>query len=241
ESDVYKRQPEGFPLATELDPPAMTAAMGQYFITGGLVSHWQGKTDSAEAGNAALDAGAGEMTGESLYTVATALPDTFASGFADGEAVSRLRGIRLFPRTHGFLFSAATVGDLCRWLSERRLPLFIWHTEIEWRDLRELARAFGDLSIVVESQPRKIIYCAEPLLDLLRSCPSAFVETSNLTAPLFQEVLKSVGAERLIYGSFMPMNDPLVPLGVLLDSDMPDADRTLVAGGNLKRLIGAVA
>jgi hypothetical protein len=53
--------------------------------------------------------------------------------------------------------------------------------------------------------------------------------------------LQHVGAGRLIFGSFLPVSDPLVPLGLILDAEMSEADRALIAGGNLRRLIGGGA
>jgi predicted TIM-barrel fold metal-dependent hydrolase len=64
------------------------------------------------------------------------------------------------------------------------------------------------------------------------------VEISNLTGPAFEIALQQVGPERLIFGSFLPVGDPLVPLGMILDAELSEDGRGLVAGGNLRRLIG---
>ncbi len=52
--------------------------------------------------------------------------------------------------------------------------------------------------------------------------------------------MKEFGAERLIFGSFMPVNDPLVPIGMIIDADIEEKDKLLIASGNIKRIIEEV-
>jgi hypothetical protein len=162
-----------------------------------------------------------------------------AAGLAgSGNGLGLLAGVRLFPKTHGFVLAEWCVGSLCRWMAERRLPLFMWHTEIEWEAVYRLAKVFSELAIVIESQPRKIIYQLRPLMALMRDCPNVHVEISNLTGPAFEMLLEDFGARRLIYGSFLPANDPLVAAGMILDAEISEDDRALIAGGNLRGLTG---
>lgn len=242
--NLWLGRPQEFPLAEEMDLAALRTAMADHFISGGLVSHWRGRTVSPQEGNTSLLAAGVDTTGSGLGIIMTGLP-LFPSESGPlpgmGEPPSHLRGARLFPQSHGFPLADWLIGSLARWMIDRRLPLFIWHTELDWQDLYALSKAFPDLAIVVESQPRKIIYQTRPLLALMRDCPNTFLEISNLTGPAFELALKSVGPTRLIFGSFMPVNDPFVPLGMLLDAHIPDPDRALIAGGNLRRLLGGGA
>jgi predicted TIM-barrel fold metal-dependent hydrolase len=67
------------------------------------------------------------------------------------------------------------------------------------------------------------------------------LETSNLVgAGLVEYSVRAFGPERLIFGSFLPVNDPLVGLGMILDAEIPLDQKGLIAGGNLRRLIGEV-
>ena len=240
DANLWLGRPQGFPLADEFDVAALRGAMAEHFIAGGLVSHWRGKTVSPQEGNAALQAMGQELAAAGLHVIMTGLPlvrPEVGPLPGQGEPHPRTRGVRVFPKTHGFPLTPWCAGTLCEWLVARRLPLFVWHTELDWGELRDLARQLPDLSIVVESQPRKIIYQARPLFALMNDCPNVFLEISNLTGPCFDLALGSFGPERLIFGSFMPVGDPFVPSGLILDAAMSDADRALVAGGNLRRLI----
>ncbi len=67
------------------------------------------------------------------------------------------------------------------------------------------------------------------------------VEISNFPSQAHVEyVAHEFGAARLIYGSFLPVNDPLVPIGMVLDADIPDAEKKMIAGDNLRRLLAEV-
>jgi hypothetical protein len=221
----------------------LAAAWNTSFIRSGLVSHWHGTVLSAQDGNRALvealpllPAGCGIIwTGVPLLDgEAEPLPGI-------GSAPKRLGGVRLFPKTHRFPLSAWAIGSLCRWMVERRVPLFIGHTELDWSALREVARAFPTLPIVVDSQPQKMLYHARPLFALMGECANVRVETSNFVGQGFIEyAVRHFGPERLLFGTFLPVGDPLVPIGMLVDADIAEADKALIAGGNLRRLLSEV-
>lgn len=240
DANLWLGRAQGFPLAREMDMAGLRAAMEERGIAGGLVSHWSGKTASPQQGNTLLLEAGLERAGRPLRMIATGLPLVTREGGplpGCGEAAALLAGVRLYPKTHGFVLAEWCVGSLCKWMIERRLPLFMWHTEFEWESVYRLAKTFGDLAIVIESQPRKVIYQLRPLMALLRDCPNVSLEISNLTGPAFEMILADFGARRLIYGSFLPANDPLVPVGMILDASVSDDDRALIAGGNLRGLV----
>ena len=52
--------------------------------------------------------------------------------------------------------------------------------------------------------------------------------------------MREFGAERLLFGSFLPVSDPLVPIGMVLDADLSEEEKRLIAGDNLRRLLEGV-
>ncbi len=240
DANLWLGQPQGFPLAVGCGADALKGAMAGHFIGGGLVSHWRGKTVSPQEGNGALETAGIDWSGTSLHAMWTGLPPyPREGGLLPGpdSLPAHVRAVRVFPKTCGFPLAEWSIGLLVKCLIKQGCPLFIWHTELDWQDLYRLGKAYPQLRIVVESQPRKIIYQIRPLFALMRDCPNVLLEISNLTGPCFESALRCFGPERLIFGSFLPMNDPRVPLGMILDAEMPEADRKLVAGGNLRRII----
>lgn len=248
DSNIWLGKPEGFPLANEITVKCLEDQLKKVFIKGGLVSHWRGKTISAQDGNRALLEAQSLLSGN-FYSIWTGLPLYPTEpgplpgmepdpNLGKDKYTSQVRGVRLFPKSHNFQLVEWTIGSLCQWLIEHHIPLFIWHTEIDWSVLRQLALAFPELIIVIETQTRKILYHTRPLFILMRECPNIYLELSNFAGTGFIEyAVGEFGAERLFFGSFLPVSDPLVPMGMILDADISEKDKALIASGNLRRLI----
>jgi len=243
DAGLWLGPPEGFPFAEELKPDQLPALLESRFLTGGLLSHWHGKTVSAQDGNGKL-LEIVEGLGQHFFAAWTALPLYPAEAEpvpGKGELPRNVRAARIFPKTHHFPLEEWCVGSLCDWLSERRIPLLIWHTEAEWDPLYRLALAFPKLPIIVETQTQKILYHSRPLFALMLNCSNVHVELSNFAGQGFLEyAVREFSAERLIFGSFAPVSDPFVPMGLVLDADISDREKKLIAGANLKRLIAEV-
>jgi len=237
--NVCLGRPEGFPLAEEIPPERLNEVLDERLITGGLVSHWRGKTVSPQQGNESVMQDLRRQT-KDLFAAWTGLP-LFPSelGPVPGstETPKEVRGVRIFPKSHHFPMTDWCVGSLCEWLIDRRMPLFIWHTELDWPPMYQIAKTFPTLSIVIETQVQKILYHTRPLFLLMRDCRNVLVELSNFVGQGFVEyAAREFGAHRLIFGSFLPVNDPLVAMGMILDAEIPEEQKALIAGGNLRRL-----
>lgn len=243
DAGIWLGPPVGYPLAVALTPQQLPRALERGFVRGGLVSHWRGKTVSAQDGNLALEL-ARPYLPQDTYVVWTGLPlDPAEPGPLPGrgDLPDHVRGVRIFPKSHGYPLAGWTIGSLCDWLVEHRLPLLVWHVEIEWPSLRALAQEFPRLRIVVETQTQKILYHSRPLFALLRDCPNVLVEISNFVGAGFLEyAVRKFGAGRFVFGSFQPMNDPLVPIGMILDAEIAEAEKAMIAGGNLRALVNEV-
>ncbi len=243
DAGLWLGAPSGFPLAAEATAESLRADMTLYGLRGGLVSHWRGVTESAQAGNESVTQ-ASIPWDEHLHAVWTGLPlGPGQSGPLPGQDIAppSLRAARIFPHSHNFLTADWCLGGLCRWLQERAMPLVIQHTEIDWPDLHQLACAHPELPIILEGQTRKLLYHTRTLFALLHECPNVRVELSNFVAQgLLEFAVAQVGPERLIFGSFWPVNDPLVPIGLILDADIPWEHKKMVAGDNLRRLLQGV-
>ncbi len=232
-----------FPYAPEIGPANLEEIYAQYGITGGLVSDWKGLTLSAQEGNETLIE-TEDCLPENTWTVWTGLPllpKEQGPLPGSGKPNGKLRGIRIFPKSHRYECTSWVLGDLCTWCVEFKVPLFIWHVEADWRGLFEIAWEFKKLTLVVETQWQKILYHNRSLYSLMHYCPNVWIEISNFTGPDFlHHAVNSFGADRFIYGSFLPMNDPFVPIGMLGDADIEVEEKKQIAGKTLHRLIGEV-
>jgi predicted TIM-barrel fold metal-dependent hydrolase len=85
--------------------------------------------------------------------------------------------------------------------------------------------------VVLETRDKKIIYHARALFPLMRDFPNIDVGTSNFVGPGYIErAAREYGAGRLLFGSFLPVNDPAVSLGMILHRRRRRPPRALPAG-----------
>jgi len=105
-------------------------------------------------------------------------------------------------------------------------------------DIHTICESFPDLPVVI-LQPT---YNSQPQLLVLAQKH----RNLHFTIPiygLFREVENTaaiIGADRLLFGTNMPMLDPSLGMGLILYAAMNDRDKALIAGGNLKRLLDSV-
>jgi len=238
DASLWLGRPEGFPLAEEMDVAQLTQVLDAHRISGGLISHWRGKSVSPQEGNAALET-AMPRSSERLFAVMTCLPlyPTQPGPLPGlGAPPQNLRGVRLFPRSHGFSLEDYVIGSLCEWTIEHRLPLMMWHSEIPWRQFHRLTGQYPHVLFVIESAPVPIGANLRAVATVMRDYPNIMLEISNVTGPFLEYAHNRFGPQRLLFGSFLPVNDPRVPQGMLFDADIPEVDRHLIAGDNLWRI-----
>jgi hypothetical protein len=243
DANIWLGKPQGFPLAEEIKSCELSQRMKRYGIKKACISHWLGKTASAQDGNKAL-INISDSIDEQCRCIYTALP-LFPEGFGPlpgpDMILPKFGGVRIFPRTNCFSATSWGLNSLCEWLIAKRIPLFIWHTEIDLENLYVLANSFPKLQIILESQPQKLIYHTCSVFALMKNCRNICLEISNLVAPgLLKYAVRQLGAQRFVYGSFLPANDPMVAVSLLLESGLDLNDINLIAGGNMQGIVGAI-
>ncbi len=237
---IWLGEPADFPLATAFGFEEMADYMRSHNVAGGFISHWAGLTLSPQRGNKALldVVSTADKNWRMVFTGLPLYPTDEGPLPGQHKPHQCLAGVRLFPKSHSYALTEWVVGTLLDWQELYGLPLFLWHTEIQWEDLYTLAKQHPNLSIVVETQREKILYHMRTLLPLMRDCGNVCVETSNLTGQGYlEQVVRDCGAERVLFGSFFPVNDLSVAMGMLLDADIGQDERSLIASKNLLRML----
>jgi hypothetical protein len=244
DAGVWFGCPEYFPLSHEFFLEDLSRMTDTYFAKGGMISHWEGYSSSAQEGNKIL-AELDTYLPDSWYTTWTGLPLTAEEpGLLPGKNMSygKMRGVRMFPKSHRYRFLPWAVASICRWCGETRIPIFLWHVEVDWDDLYETAVKYNHCSFVIETQWQKILYHIRNLFGLMEICPNIYVEISNFAGQDYlRDAVDKFGSHRFLYSSFFPVNDPFVPMGILQLSDLSEEHKKKIAGENLQEMIKGVA
>ncbi len=249
DSNLWIGRPRVPEFASGFDLDALCRHLRRYGIRGGVVSHFAAPAYSPEWANARLlEALAGRAADQAapLWAGITLLPEMFVPeqrGRADlAQAISRgARLARLFPRSHNFSLRGWCSGALLQALTDHRLPLVLWHTEASWEDIRALCATYPELPVIVEGTPQKILYHDRLFYPLLEAHPNLHLELHNLAAYLaVEDLARRFGAQRLIYGSYMPVYDPNAAMMQVTHARLSDEDKACIAHRNLAGLLAQV-
>ena len=132
--------------------------------------------------------------------------------------------------------SLETVAAEC---ARARVPLVVRHTDVDLPSLGELAAAYPDLPLVIESGPLKLLYHLAILESLLQAHPNLWLCTYNLCNWLGLERLCAAGVgDRLLFGTHAPHYDAHVSAAPVALAHLPWEQRGDLAGNNARRLLG---
>ena len=146
--------------------------------------------------------------------------------------------VRLFPSAGMMGFSLAdwTCGELFDALSEAGVPLFVSLSEIGWDGVSGVLEAHPRLALVVTHQAYRV---DRELYPLLERHPSLHIETSGYQNHWgIESIVERFGAGRLLFGTQMPRLQAGSSMANVAYAQVSDADRQLIAAGNLERLLG---
>ena len=215
-----------------LDADCLLREMDRFSIRQGLVSHWQSEEYDAVLGNEAL----AREIGPHMTPAWGVLPATEHLGVL---AARKPVAVRLTPGTTQSNFSLANwcAGNLLDYLQQHAVITLITIADIGWNGVAVLLENFPRLPLVVlETGYRSDRY----LFPLLKRFPTLHFDSSTYLAHRQLEAfVESHGADRILFGTRLPLYTPAAALGVLATSRICDADQLAIAGGNLRRLLAA--
>ena len=164
------------------------------------------------------------------------------------EAMQREKvgALFLFPNRFKFNLSDWCIDALVEPLADAGVPLFINYNAAgpaggamdmtDWKDVVALCRRHPNLPVIVSEhrirRSQRLIYRA------LDACPGLHIELSGYWLYHGVEyITRRWGAERLIFGSNWPTFGPHMTLAMLSMASIPESDKRLIAGDNLRGLI----
>ncbi|MFQ6096735.1 MAG: amidohydrolase family protein [Armatimonadota bacterium] len=230
------------PRPTEFtDRESLLREMDNCGIGEALVYHATAREFSPAAGNEELMC---ELAGEDrLHPCWVLLPHATAE-FPEPEVlvpemIARgARAARLWPKHHQFVMNEATCGRLFSALEEHKVPLILDMGQTDWRELERIMRRHPAMPVIVLETFYRVDRYTYPLFE---SHENFYLETA--TYEVFggiEAICERFGPERLVFGTGMPVRDPGGAVSPIIYADMDDEARRLVAGDNLRRLLGEV-
>ncbi len=161
---------------------------------------------------------------------------------------SGIKALRLFPNVHCYTLKPYVLRGVLDEAAAWRLPVFIdcvsrdgigtvdstWDFFPDYDGIYELATVWPDVDFIVVIPGMTSQRQQYAILD---ACPNVHIETSAYSYRFIENVCRLYSAERVIFGSYMPVVDPAAGMTGVLYANITDEEKALVAGGNLERLI----
>jgi hypothetical protein len=161
--------------------------------------------------------------------------------YTDYMLENNVLAVRLFPDSQRFSVEDWSADSLFGILQEKRIPLFIWSREITWDLLYKICKKYSKLPVIVEQCEEETYRNLRYLYPLLEKCQNLWMEVHNSHLYLqVDDIVKRFGAERLIFSTYYPVDDPQTSLMLITHGDFSPVEKELIAHGNLEKLMDGV-
>lgn len=151
------------------------------------------------------------------------------------------RAIKIYPPYTPFNLDDPAWDPIYQFADRRKLTL-ISHTGSETtcppRLFAQVAPRFANANFVVGHSGNIEPYRSEAIA-AARACSNVYLETCSTfrTPGVIEELVSGAGADRVLFGSDIPLMDPRPQLGKILTAAITDDDKRQIIGDNARRLL----
>jgi len=225
--------------------------MAYYGISEALVTHAMSREHHPIDGNAAVMEEIKKSP--NLHAAWALLPTASGEMSPPRELIPQMisqqvKAVKLFYGSYAFAISDWCIGEVLEVLEEHRVPVFLDPDReldtrdadrFDWDAVDSLCRSHPALPVILSEarfrSSNRILY------QLLSKHANLHIELSGYWAHHAVEfIVREFGAQRLIFGTRMPVRDPACAIGQVAYADISEKDKKLVAGDNLRRLLAEV-
>lgn len=216
----------------------LLAEMEYLGISEALVTHRWASRWSPHLGNEKLDETIAPHP--NLYPCYVALPPATGEIAPPAEfarAVKANHGaVRVCPNDHQWRLTDWCAGELLEALEAENIPVLVAMQQASFDDIAGTLERYGGLHIIVMDTSYRINRTIYPLF---ARYPNLHLEIHSYQIPWgIEDVVRRFGAERLVFGTALPESDGGGPISQVVYSPLPDEQKALIAGGNLRRMLG---
>lgn len=161
---------------------------------------------------------------------------------------NRARVFRIFPLDHHFSVQGWSMGKVFSIMQDRRLPLVIslgqltWaFNQVWWDTLYYLSTSYPHLPIIVDGHSTQELTQSRFILPILKSCFNLYLDIHNLIQyRIIEEIVKQVGAEKLLFSSGIPFSNPGASVMRVLMAEIQKEEKAKIAEGNIRKILSEV-
>ncbi|MCL2299546.1 MAG: amidohydrolase family protein [Firmicutes bacterium] len=148
-------------------------------------------------------------------------------------------GIKPYWPYQGFSLLDERLAPWLEYANERRLLLLLHCPVPDFGEADTLCGRYPDITFVL-AHAGSSYETAEKCLRVAKARPNALLEITytTLTRGLIEYLVSKIGAERVLYGSDLPMRDPAPQLGWVAYARISEEDKKKIFYENIKRLMG---
>lgn len=149
-----------------------------------------------------------------------------------------VRAVRIFPKTHNWSLAEWSAGELLDALEKHAIPLFIDFAETSCDQVHALCEKHPRLPVVLTGTPFRL---SRLVYALLARTTNLHIELSAFQLHCgIEDICARFGARRLLFGSAAPHFNPAPSVMAVKYSGTTEAEKALIASGNLQRLLDSV-
>lgn len=154
-----------------------------------------------------------------------------------------MKGIELQPNYHGYNLGSSILAPIINVAIKTKAPVLIpLRISMDWNlptikvsNISEVVKTYTDANFIVGCFNYGEI---EELISLMNDVTNVMVESSGLQLMYgIERVVKEVGAERVLFGSGMPIQSVGAALAKIKKADIDEEDKRLILGDNAIRVL----
>ncbi|MFD2329957.1 amidohydrolase family protein [Cohnella sp. GCM10020058] len=231
-------------LQPVLGVEALVRSLAEHGIEQAVVTSARSLDYDARSGNEELLAlihPFGQLYGAIVWV--PELGSTYKAAYAYFERMiaGRVAAVRWFPKRLRFHLSNWQSGPALKAMEDLKLPLLLWHVETDWNEVDLLCSSYPELPVIIEGNDQKLIYHNRSYVPLLARHRHLYLETHGLVQHAeIDSLVNTFGADRLLFGTYHPHNDPDAFMMMVTDADIAEETKHAIAGEHLRRLIDGI-
>ena len=151
--------------------------------------------------------------------------------YLDHYAEHRMKAARMFPATLKHSMDDWAVGNILSALEKRGIPLILWHTQVSWEKIADIAAKYPKLKLVIEAIDKKMLYHSKNQYKLIKAFKNVYFGSYNLAQYSFLDAVDTEHDCRMVLATNYPVSDPNMSFGIITEGHLSDKTKAFICHG----------